>query len=84
MVLHVSLGNFFETLQNNCLEKIQGIRWDDFKTNDEVKETAQQPNLFNVIRQNRWKYHGYVLRMGRERLPKAVLFWRPMRQKRRR
>src|SRR5579871_6305133 len=53
------------------------IKWNDFKTNAEVRSESKQGYVASFIRRRRWNYVGQVLRMDVNRLPKQAHMWKP-------
>src|SRR5579871_4038585 len=53
------------------------IKWNDFKTNAEVRAESKQEYVASFSRRRRWSYVGHVLRMVVNRLPKQAVMWKP-------
>ena len=67
-----------EAFQNNCLRRILRSSWMDYTTGVEVRRRCcGQPTMEEILRGRRLQWVGHMQRMGRERLPKAML-WREM------
>src|SRR5579871_5241993 len=53
------------------------IKWNDFRTNAEVRAESKQEYVTSFIRRRCWNYVGHVLRMDVNRLPKQAVMWKP-------
>ena len=69
------IENRLNSFENKCLRKILQIKWNEFKTSQEVRETSGQPLISDVIRRRRWKYIGHVCRRDNSRITKQALNW---------
>ena len=64
-----------EAFQNNCLRRILRSSWMDYITGVEVRRRCcGQPTMEEILRGRRLQWVGHMQRMGRERLPKAMLW----------
>jgi hypothetical protein len=61
--------------ENKCLRKILNIKWDEFKTSEEIRELSGQEPVSNDIRLRRWRYVGHTLRRNDQRITKQALKW---------
>ena len=66
-----------EAFQNNCLRRILRSSWMDYITGVEVRRRCcGQPTMEEILRGRKLQWVGHMQRMGRERLPKTMLWGR--------
>ena len=57
-----------------CLRRILNVHWSDKITNNKILEMAGIQSLYTILRQQRLRWLGHVIRMTDIRIPKMVLF----------
>ena len=57
-----------------CLRSIMGVSWQDRIPNTVVLEQTGAPDMYTLLRQQRLRWTGHVIRMEDSRIPKAVLY----------
>jgi hypothetical protein len=62
---------------NKCLRKILKIDWRDHVTNVKVREMARTTPAIEIIRKQRLKWFGHIIRMEKTRMVKLVYEWIP-------
>ena len=62
-----------DSFENKCLRKIMSIKWDEFRTTEEVRELSGQTPVSKTIRKRRWKYIGHTCRREDTRITKQAL-----------
>ena len=60
-----------------CLWRILRIRWEQRVTNKEISRRTGINNIVEDVKQRRWRWFGHVLRMNKNRHPRAALRWTP-------
>ena len=59
------------------------VRWFDHVIRDEIRRRSGQRSVIEIIKENRWKLYGHVLRMPENRLPKQSIQWNAENSRRR-
>ena len=57
-----------------CLRRILNVHWSDKITNNKILDMAGIQSLYTILRQQRLRWLGHVIRMTENRIPKMVLF----------
>ena len=57
-----------------CLRRILNVHWSDKITNNKILDMAGIQSLYTILRQQRLRWLGHVIRMTNDRIPKMVLF----------
>ena len=63
--------------EGRCLRRILRIRWEQRVTNKEISRRTSINNIVEDVKQRRWRWFGHVLRMNKNRHPRAALRWTP-------
>ena len=56
------------------LRYILKIKWQDFITNQQIRDRTQCDTIENILARNQLRWLGHVCRMSEERLPKQMLY----------
>ena len=64
-----------DSFESKCLRKILCIKWNEFKTNAEIRQMSEQQSTSLVIRKRRWTYIGHVMRRNNQRITKQAIKW---------
>jgi hypothetical protein len=64
-----------DSFENKCLRKIMSIKWNEFKTTEEIREMSRQIPVSRVIKRRRWEYIGHTCRRDDSRITKQALEW---------
>ena len=67
-----------DALDQWCLRRILGIRWNDFVRNDAVRSRTQQPQLSRIVQSRRLSLFGHVARMSETMDANRVIFDQPL------
>ena len=66
-----------QTFVNGCLRRIEGLRWYDKITNEELRERTRQIPVERELRKRRWRWIGHTLRRPTGSIARQALFWNP-------
>ena len=70
-----------QTFINWCLRRIEGIRWYDRVTNEELMERTRQIPVNEQVKKRRWRWIGHTLRKPEGNITRRVLAWNPQGQR---
>ena len=62
-----------DPFQNKCIFKMLNIKWTHKRSNDELRKTAKQKSVQEILRTRRLSYFGHICRMEESRLPKIMM-----------
>ena len=70
-------------LENKCLRKIIGVKWNEFKSNEEIRRRTKQTKVSETIKKKRWTYVGHILRRQEQRITRQAMYWQAAGRRRR-
>ena len=71
-----------EAFDYRCLRKILNIDWRLHISNQQIRDTVGIPSACDIIKRQRLKWFGHVIRMENTRLPRQILLkWEPPNRK---
>ena len=71
-----------EAFDYRCLRKILNIDWRLHISNQQIRDTVGIPPACDIIKRQRLKWFGHVIRMENTRLPRQILLkWEPPNRK---
>ena len=72
-----SLARYLLGFESKALRTIEGIRWSDHITNEEVRLRTNQPSLLRLLAQGRVRWFGHALRLPACHLPRRMMAFDP-------
>ena len=75
--------NRLNAFENKCLRKIIGIKWNEFKINEEIRKRTKQTKVSETIKKKRWTYVGHILRRQEQRITRQAMNWKATGRRRR-
>ena len=76
-----TIAHKLQTFINWCLRRIEGIRWYDRVTNEELMERTRQIPVNEQVKKRRWRWIGHTLRKPEGNITRRVLAWNPQGQR---
>ena len=66
-----------DAFDSRCLRMILKIKWWHRKRNSDIRETTQQLYVSTIMKKQRLRWYGHMLRMKDGRLPRLLYHWDP-------